>query len=493
MFNQTDYFICLNVWAMEPSNQKKTMKTFTISLFALLVGATLSAQTPCVGGSANGFPCNGYDLLAKLLPSQMAAGDGNDSWGWTDPQDGKEYAIVGLDNGTAFIDISDPVNVVYLGKLPTHTTPSIWRDIKVYNNHAFVVSEAGGHGMQVFDLTRLRDVTNPPETFTEDAHYGAFGNCHNIAINEETGYAYAIGTSLHNGGPHIIDISDPLNPMMAGAYDGSGYTHDAQIIVYDGPDADHIGDEIFFGSNEDQLVIVDVTNKANPQLLSTINYASVAYTHQAWLTEDRNYILIGDELDESDFGFNTRTVVGDVSDLDNPSWAFDYFGTIASIDHNGYVKGDKFYLSNYSGGMRVIDISDIANENMSEIGYFDTYPANNNVNFGGSWNVYPFFESGNIVISGGGGFTLVRESNLGIGEDSVDGFSMAPNPANQNVVLRSEQTPLEAVQIYNMLGQQVLDMTFDNTQSETINISQLTAGMYVVTINGSTTQRLMVN
>src|SRR5690606_11458023 len=111
---------------------------------------------------------------------------GNDSWGWTDPDTGKEYAVVGLDNGTAFIDISDPVNAVYLGKLPTETEASLWRDIKVYNSHAFIVSEATDHGMQVFDLTRLRNVSNPPQTFDTDGFYGGFGNAHNIAINEDS-------------------------------------------------------------------------------------------------------------------------------------------------------------------------------------------------------------------------------------------------------------------------------------------------------------------
>jgi len=468
------------------------MKKIT-SFFALLGAMTMYAQTPCVGGFANGFPCQGYDMMSKIYLPQMNASDGNDSWGWTDPQDGTEYALMGLDNGTAFIDISDPVNPVYLGKLPTHTDPSIWRDIKVYNNYAFVVSEASGHGMQVFDLTRLRNVANPPETFTEDAYYDGFGHAHNIAINEETGYAYAIGTSTFNGGPHFIDISNPLNPVAAGGFSTSGYTHDAQIIVYDGPDADYTGREIFFGSNEDQLVIVDVTNKVNPQLISTINYASTAYTHQAWLTEDRNYILIGDELDESDFGFNTRTIVGNVQDLDAPFFFFNYFGNIASIDHNGYVLGDKFYLANYSGGMRVIDISDIANENMSEIGYFDTYPANNNVNFQATWNVYPFFESGNIVISGATGFTVVKESTLGTEEQFVNGFAMAPNPADQSFTVRSEQQPLQSMSIYNMLGQLVMEKALNSTQTQTINISQLTSGMYLVSVNGSTAQRLMVN
>ena len=101
----------------------------------------------------------------------------NDIWGWTDPLDGKEYALLGRTTGTAFIDITDPNNPVYLGNLPTHTVSSLWRDIKVYTDHAFIVSEASGHGMQVFDLTQLRNVPNPPVTFTADAHYSGFGNC----------------------------------------------------------------------------------------------------------------------------------------------------------------------------------------------------------------------------------------------------------------------------------------------------------------------------
>ena len=164
------------------------MKKIYLFLFATLTPFFNFGQTPCENGFALNYPCNGFDLQSHISLEEMDASEGNDSWGWTDPEDGTEYALVGLDNGTAFIDISDPVNPIYLGKLPTHTSATIWRDIKVYQDHAFIVSEAGGHGMQVFDLTRLRTVAAPPETFTEDAHYPGFGASHNIVINEETRY-----------------------------------------------------------------------------------------------------------------------------------------------------------------------------------------------------------------------------------------------------------------------------------------------------------------
>jgi choice-of-anchor B domain-containing protein len=464
----------------------------TITLVTALVSSMMIAQVPCSGGSAAGFPCSNFTLMGQVTLAAMNASGGNDSWGWTDPQDGKEYALVGLTNGTAFIDISDPVDPQYLGKLPTHTDPSIWRDIKVYNNHAFVVSEASNHGMQVFDLTRLRNVASPPTTFTEDAHYNGFGSAHNIVINEDTGYAYAVGTSTFNGGPHFINIQNPLNPVGDGGYALDAYSHDAQVVTYNGPDTDYTGREILVGSNENAVVIVDITDKNNPQPISSTNYVNVGYTHQGWFTEDQRYFLVGDELDEFNVGFNTRTIVFDFTDLDNPQFDFEYFGTTPAVDHNGYVVGDRYYMANYSAGMRALDISDIANGNISEYGYFDTYTPNNNASFDGSWNVYPFFTSGNVVISGDFGFTLVRDANLSVGDFTNSDFAIYPNPASTILTVSSKDTPISVVVVYNVLGQQVMQFDFADTNSETINISALKAGVYMVQINNSTTKRLIV-
>ena len=370
------------------------------------------AQTPCSGGSAGPYPCDGYDLMATIDLNEMNAGAGNDSWGWTDPVTGKEYAIIGLNNGATFIDISTPTNPVYLGKLPTHTTSSTWRDIKVYNNHAFIVSEAGGHGMQVFDLTRLRNVPAPPVTFTEDAHFGGFGSAHNIVINEETGYAYPVGTSQFNGGPIFINIQNPLNPVQEGGYSMDNYSHDAQIVTYCGPDPDYNGREILIGSNQNEVIIADITDKSNPVGIATVTYPNTSYTHQGWFTEDQRFFILGDEIDELDFGGNTRSIVFDFSDLDAPSLSFEYIGTTAAIDHNGYTKGTKYYMANYRAGLRVIDLTNIANGTIAEEGFFDTYPSSNSASFSGAWNVFPYFESGNIVISDmQGGFFLVRAAS----------------------------------------------------------------------------------
>ncbi len=358
--------------------------------------------TPCESGMAGIYPCNGYDLLGSISLSEFGATAGNDVWGWTDPTTNKEYALMGLDNATAFVDITDTENLVYLGKLPSATTSSSWRDIKVYQNHAYIVSEADDHGMQVFDLTRLRDVTDAPKTFDADERYTGFGNAHNVVINEDTGYAYPVGTARDdefNGGVHFINIQDPKNPVSEGGYGVNGYSHDAQVITYNGPDTDYAGAEIFIGANESQIAIVNITDKENPVGISTFRYSPLAYTHQGWFTENQQYLILGDELDEVNFGFDSRTLVFDLSDLDNPLLHTSYTGTTTAIDHNGYVKGDQYFLANYRAGIRVLDISDIASKNIAEEGFFDTYPSSNSAGFDGVWSVYPYFASGKIIAS----------------------------------------------------------------------------------------------
>lgn len=376
---------------------------------------------PCENGFAGEYPCSNYNLVNRISLANLGSTFANDNWGWTDPETGKEYVLQGLNSGVAFLDISNPAAMRYIGKLPTETDDSTWRDIKVYNNHAFVVSEAADHGLQVFDLTRLRNQTDF-QTFTADAVLNSFGRAHNIAINEATGYAYVIGArngsaSYYAGGPVFIDINNPSTPEEVGGYAASSYTHDAHVVTYQGPDVDYQGSEILFGSNSDggennKVVILDVTNKAAPRLISEISYGNGGYTHQGWVDPSQRFFYLGDELDEIRYGNNTRTLVFDMSDLDNPILHFTYEGVTAAIDHNGYVKDDALFVSNYTAGFREIDVSGIENERMQEVGFFDSYPENNNASFDGVWNVYPFFQSGIIAVSDTNrGLFLVQRSN----------------------------------------------------------------------------------
>ena len=477
---------------------KSAYRTVGLLILSLCCFAGLArAQTPdkltgqriaCTNGIAASFPCGNVDLMAYLPIAEIGGQLGirvNDLWGWTDPQTGHEYALVGRSDGTAFIDLTDPLNPIFVGDLPKTegANSSLWRDIKVYNDHAFVVSEnAGAHGMQIFDLTQLRDVTDPPVTFVETAHYAQVTQAHNLAINEETGFAYIVGANdggiTCGGGLHMVNIQDPLHPTFAGCFvdpftgqRGTGYTHDVQCVVYHGPDADYQGREICFGANVTALSIVDVTDKpdrANAACGNCIavargTYPSVGYAHQGWLTEDHRYFLLDDETDELTHGFDRpHTYVFDLTDLDDPQLLTVYLGTTRSIDHNLYIVGDYAFQANYTSGLRILDLSDI--ENPREVAFFDTVPGEANLGFGGAWSVYPFFQSGVIVVSSiSQGVFIVEATSIQVATETDEApaqfvLSQAfPNPFNPqtSLTLTLAQAQPVRVAVYDVLGREV--------------------------------------
>ena len=392
-----------------------------------------------IPGTDYEYSCLNYDLMGRITLEEMDAEAGNDCWGWTDSTTGREYAIMGVNNGTSFIDITDSTSPIYLGKLPTATVDSSWRDMKVYNDHVYIVSEAGDHGLQVFNLANLRGIDSE-QVFSTDYTDKSFGQAHNIAINEDSGYAYIAGARTK--GIYALNLSNPLAPKLELEGSQFGYSHDAQIVNYKGPDQDYFGKEIYIGSNENKVDIVDVTDKSEPKLISTFLYDH-QYTHQAWLTDDHKYALLGDELDELDSNYElkadakTRTVIIDLSDLDKPELHHDYEAETKAIDHNGYVKGTEFFLASYTAGLRVLDILNIDQKSISEIGFFNTFIDHNDSGlpnsttvksqdpdgdhsgkkgnseaFNGAWSVYPFFKSENIIISDiNSGLFIVKKQN----------------------------------------------------------------------------------
>ncbi|PIQ62780.1 MAG: hypothetical protein COV99_05125 [Bacteroidetes bacterium CG12_big_fil_rev_8_21_14_0_65_60_17] len=396
-------------------------------VFESITGGTV----PCERDRADQFPCTDVNMVSFLSRSDVGAKRGiqmSDVWGWTDPETDREYALIGRTDGLSIVDLTDAEHPVFVGDLPKTATAnqSLWRDVKTYKNYAYVVADgAGAHHVQIFDLTRIRDVdpADMPVTFTEDNIYKGVYSSHNIVINEETGFAYAVGSDSGGeacgGALHMMDLSDPLNPTFAGCFNdpstgrgGSGATHDAQCVLYRGPDSDYTGREICLSSNGTALSIADVTDKDNPVAISVADYPAVAYAHQGWLTEDQRYFYLNDEGDEArNLVDGTRTLIFDLSDLDEPVVSGEYIAPDNAIDHNLYVRDNIMYQTNYVSGLRLLDVSDP--ENPVEVGWFDTVPygPNDNSPVLGAWSNYPYFKSGVIVVTSGreGVFFLKRK------------------------------------------------------------------------------------
>ncbi|MFT7487144.1 MAG: choice-of-anchor B domain-containing protein, partial [Candidatus Paceibacteria bacterium] len=344
-----------------------------------------------MGLGTNPFDSNGVELLAWIPLDQMGSPQsGADCWGYVSPS-GREYALMTHYNGTTFVEITDPANPVIL---TTKTGPqSLWRDIKTYEDKAYAVSE-GGSGIQVFGLTNIDSGTvQSLGTITS----GGTTATHNVAINEESGFLYRTGGS--DNGLRVYDLNQSTtNPPLVATWT-TRYVHDAQVVSYtSGP---YAGREIAFccagfngGSTQTGLTVLDVTNKNSLQILGHVEYPNNAYSHQGWLSEDRQYFYLGDELDENGV-LKSTTYVIDVSNIDNPTYVTSFTNGNTAIGHNLYTRGSVIFEANYRSGLRVFDGSNPLN--VVETAFFDTYPGSDADAYNGLWNVYPYFPSGTVI------------------------------------------------------------------------------------------------
>jgi len=353
---------------MEETMELKTKQWDDARAAGLFGGSKLypkkTSKKVCKKGKADDtYLCNKIDMHGFLSHEDLGSVEfkmGNDIWGWTS-KTGREFGIVGQRDGVAFVEVVAGGKLEYIGRLDTHTTAVSWRDIKVIDHHAYIGSEAEGHGIQIFDLEKLEKVKpwwNPffwkPKHFTledQTAHFDGVGATHNIVAHPETKMIYAVGgRSGQNardtpcaGGMFMVDVSNPAKPYSPGCIAQDGYVHDAQCVIYTGPTEKYRGREICFNYNEDTLTVMDVTDKKNPVVVSTTPYVGNEYTHQGWLIDDTmTFLLLDDEQDELNkvgpaANGHTTTYIFNVTNLEAPVNTGFYQSPTKSIDHNLYV------------------------------------------------------------------------------------------------------------------------------------------------------------
>ncbi|KAF2228205.1 hypothetical protein BDZ85DRAFT_187852 [Elsinoe ampelina] len=405
--------------------------------------------TKCVNGVAaaipgdanNTFACNNIDLYHFLSHAQLGStqGQGSSSWGWTHKRSGREFVAIGQFDGTAFVEITRRGKMVYLGRLPQYDAiGSRWREIRTLGDYIVIGSEAIKHGVGYFDMRKLLSIDpKNPKIFDPKADLAGWfgelpvGRTHNIVVNEELGYSIAAGSVSGNetvrtrenlpcrGGLIFINTTDISKPYTTGCAAADGYVHDAECLVYRGPDKRYYGRDICYGYNEDTMTIYDVTRKTGnfTSIISRTSYVGARYIHQGAVL-DRNwqeFLVLDDELDERDGteGPATNklptTYIFDIRNLEQPKVTGFYQGQTRSIDHNQYIIDGYNYQSNYGAGLRVLDVrsipSDPTGAGICEAGFFDIYPEDDLaeggglVAFLGTWSSYAYFKSGYIYIN----------------------------------------------------------------------------------------------
>ena len=371
--------------------------------------------TPCEDNAAGEYPCKDVDLLSHLAPSDLSSSPASiaDVWGFVDLNTEREYALLGMMNGLAVVDVTDPTAPVEVGTVPG--ARSGWRDVKVtqrydggegrWNTYAYVSTEYGGR-LVVVDLTGLPNhvrLARRSDTHAHNVYVSNVDYTTGVPLDESRAppVLQVLGSPVGRGAARTFDVRDPLSVRQVAATSG-GYSHDAtSMLVSDDRaavcKAKQDVCEVLLDFNESDIEIWDYSDQRAPVLLSSTTYDNAGYVHSGWWTEDRRFLFVHDEFDERDADLNTTVRVFDLADLENPELAHIWTGPTGAIDHNGYVRGNRYYMSTYSRGLTVLDITDPLQP--IEVGLFDTHPASDDKYYGGAWGVYPFLPSGNILIS----------------------------------------------------------------------------------------------
>lgn len=372
----------------------------------------------CANGTAGNFSCDSIDLVAHMALNDFSGnpGSGNDIWGHVDLNTGTEYAIMGFGNGASVINLSDPENPSEVGFISgTRTT---WRDIKVYQwfddqalvwkAHAYVTSE-GNDNVQIIDLSNLPDsiskiATDRASTSAHNVYISNVDYTTNAALNGLSPSLHLVGQNVGGGAFRSYHLDNPEKLGVEFNHSGSNradYAHDASSMVVTDDRAQSSCQTsictVLLDFNEDEMRLWNISEKTSPDELSSVTYTNAEYVHSGWWSEDKRYVYVHDELDEQRHGLNTIVRVFNVDDLQAPQLVNTWTGPTKSIDHNGFVRGNRYYMSNYQRGVTILDISDPVVP--KEIGYFDTFPASDSNAFNGVWGVYPYLPSGLILAS----------------------------------------------------------------------------------------------
>ncbi len=375
----------------------------------------------CSNGSASGFPCQNVDLLAHVpLPGASA---GNDIWGHVDLNDNSEYAIMGFSDGTRVYNVTNPTEPTLVGHISGPSTT--WRDIKVlqyyddtlnaYQAYAYITSEANGSGIQIIDLNNLPfsislATTSQRESAAHNVYISNVDYSLNLPLNDHKPQLQIVGSRSFGGAftsfslDNPIDIQRSYSPISSNR---SNYTHDATSLVVDDERANRDCQtsteycHVFIDFNEDEIRLWNTSDASTSNQLGAVGYNDVdkefQYIHSGWWHENKQYVYVHDEWDERFGGLNTTVRILDIADLNNPTVVGKWVSDNQSIDHNGFVRGNRYYISNYERGLTILDISNPTEP--QEVGYFDTFPTSNSSTYSGAWGVYPYLPSGNILIS----------------------------------------------------------------------------------------------
>jgi choice-of-anchor B domain-containing protein len=365
------------------------------TLSAAVIAAVL---LPCVlpGPGLAAPPTRNLTFMAQKNDYAPAPGGQNYSACWSYiHSDGREYAVIGVNGltpttgGTAIYNVTNPAATYLVGFIQGPS--SIWREMKAYRDWIYVVTEASGtgEGLQIIRMT------NPESPVLAATYATNFRTSHTVSVDTTRGLLVCNGTRNTLGewtGIRILALNNsgigatPETPVELSWWPGTMPVGNDEYVH----DSVPIGNRLYVSCIWPGIQrVLDITNPAAPTQISAWNYPG-GFTHNAWPDATENWLYVTDEV------IGEPLKIFDISNLATPTLANAITSNPKAIVHNAHVKGDVLFLSNYTEGIRVLDLSDPRHP--AEFGWADSYPGPSG-GFAGVWEVAPFFPSGTVIAS----------------------------------------------------------------------------------------------
>lgn len=325
------------------------------------------------------------------------------------------YAYVGhmghSDAGTSVVDVSDPSQPRLVTQVPrpagTHSHKvQVVGDILLTNHERNAWEKtpttSWSSGVAIYDL-------GDPARPRQIGFFPVGGKGVHRMTYWEPPYAYVTGTDdgfLH-AFLHIVDLSDPSAPREVGRWWVPGQHTAAGEPMSWTPAAPHVsgpapqrnraagerqvqlhhalprGDRAYCGWWDAGLVILDISDVSKPTLVSHLDLGpSSSATHTAFPVPGRDVVVVTDEQLTTDAGPPKDVRVVDVSDETQPRVVATFptpegdfleagqrFGphNVHEMRPGSFVDPNTIYLTYFSAGLRVYDISDATRPR--EVGY----------------------------------------------------------------------------------------------------------------------------
>ncbi len=271
------------------------------------------------------------------------------------------FAYLAERQGLRIVDVSNPAQPEEVSFF--HVANEYINDIDVVDdgNSRFVLL-AAGQGALVFDVT---DVTEPKQVATIEFSPGITAGVHRMFTEvRPDGGARLYLIDGFSAAVSIWDVSNPAAPSQLGLYmddvELGGY-HD--LFVAD--DVMYIND--MYG---DRFVVVNAADPFRPVELGFVGEdPRITFSHSAWVTEvdGRRVAAVGNE------GFDTTIAIVDVDpDSEEFMTILGHWKLRPEVSaHHLVARGDRVYVTHYLDGLRVLDISDLANP--TQDAFFNTW------------------------------------------------------------------------------------------------------------------------